>query len=251
MDKKQKLRYSRQIKTYGRDMQQRLMQMKYFIYGMRGLGAEVAKHLILNGVRQVDICDPTIAEIRDLGANYFISQETIDGKKTRAEASVDALRRLNNHVIINVIPELTLESLKSKENDKYDGVIITEAYGIDWSSQSPSSSLNIYDLNFMLRHQGTCLLLTETGGLFGYCFNDFGEEYRVLSTGIEEEQLLIKQITFEPECVVTTFADSSECFEKDDIVEFLNIEGAMGIHVLNEKEYQILELIGDHKIRIN
>jgi len=45
---------------------------RYLIYGMRGLGAEVAKHLILNGVSEVHFYDPTPIEERDLSSNYFI-----------------------------------------------------------------------------------------------------------------------------------------------------------------------------------
>lgn len=71
------LRYSRQIVTYGAEMHQKLTQTKYLVYGMRGLGAEVAKHLILGGVKQVHVCDETSVEIRDLAANPFIEQESI------------------------------------------------------------------------------------------------------------------------------------------------------------------------------
>ena len=77
MDKAQKLRYSRQLATYGKDMQLKLMELKIFIYGWRGLGAEIAKHLTLNGINEVHIWDPTPAETRDLSANYLMNPSLI------------------------------------------------------------------------------------------------------------------------------------------------------------------------------
>ena len=84
-DKEQKLRYSRQLATYGREMQERIMDLKFFIYGSRGLGAEIAKHLVMNGVKQVHIWDPYPAELRDLSANYFMDQSLI-GQKSQDES---------------------------------------------------------------------------------------------------------------------------------------------------------------------
>lgn len=245
--KDQKLRYSRQIKTYGRDMQQRLMEMKYLIYGMRGLGAEVAKHLILNGVKEVHICDPKPAEIRDLAANYFMREDNIKDNISRADASVDALKILNNQVGVKVIPELSITQILESQ---YNGVIITEAYGLDWSDSLDKPN-NIYRINYDLREHKIGLILSEALGQYSYIFNDFGEGYKVLSTGIEEEQLPIKDMTFEDECIITTKYACRDEFKENDIVEFLNLEGNRGLHMLNEKEFRILEIIGSNKIKIN
>jgi len=49
--------YSRQIGVYGMKTMGKLIKMKVFLYGMRGVGLETAKNLILAGPRQVTICD--------------------------------------------------------------------------------------------------------------------------------------------------------------------------------------------------
>jgi len=41
--------YSRQIGTYGVETMGKLIKMRVFLQGMRGLGAEVAKNLVLAG----------------------------------------------------------------------------------------------------------------------------------------------------------------------------------------------------------
>ena len=63
--------YSRSIFTYGLETLKKLSTMKILIIGMRGLGVETAKNIILSGPGEVDIFDPTIVTIRDLGSNFF------------------------------------------------------------------------------------------------------------------------------------------------------------------------------------
>jgi len=49
--------YSRQIGTYGIETMGKLMKLKVVMWGMRGLGVEVAKNLILAGPASVTIVD--------------------------------------------------------------------------------------------------------------------------------------------------------------------------------------------------
>ena len=51
--------YSRQIGTFGLETMGKLVKMKVLIIGMRGLGVEIAKNLILAGPARVDLYDPT------------------------------------------------------------------------------------------------------------------------------------------------------------------------------------------------
>ena len=51
--------YSRQIGTFGLETMGKLVKMKVLIIGMRGLGVEIAKNLILAGPQRVDLYDPT------------------------------------------------------------------------------------------------------------------------------------------------------------------------------------------------
>ena len=63
--------YSRQIGTYGLGTQEKIMKMNIFIYGMRGIGIETAKNIVLAGPKSLTIFDPYPARIRDLTSNYF------------------------------------------------------------------------------------------------------------------------------------------------------------------------------------
>ena len=57
--------YSRSILTYGLETLKKLSTMKILIIGMRGLGAETAKNIILSGPGEVDIFDTTKVSIKD------------------------------------------------------------------------------------------------------------------------------------------------------------------------------------------
>ena len=63
--------YSRQIGTFGIETMGKLIKMNVVIIGLRGLGIEVAKNLILAGPKTVKIYDPDITRLRDLGSNFY------------------------------------------------------------------------------------------------------------------------------------------------------------------------------------
>mmetsp|Transcript_12121 Transcript_12121/g.10440 ORF Transcript_12121/g.10440 Transcript_12121/m.10440 type:complete len:93 (+) Transcript_12121:71-349(+) len=80
--------YSRQIGAYGVETMGKLVTLRVFIQGLRGVGVETAKNLILAGPKSVTIQDTTKVELRDLGSNFYCTEEDV-GKKTRAEASLE------------------------------------------------------------------------------------------------------------------------------------------------------------------
>lgn len=57
--------YSRQIGTFGLETMGKLIKMKVLLVGMRGLGVETAKNLILAGPNTVDLYDPTTVSVAD------------------------------------------------------------------------------------------------------------------------------------------------------------------------------------------
>ena len=90
-------RYSRLIFTYGIETLKILSTMKILIVGIRGLGIETAKNIILNGPQEVDIFDPSLVKINDLGCNFFLTEDDV-GKKNRDEACIGKLSELNPYV---------------------------------------------------------------------------------------------------------------------------------------------------------
>ena len=102
----------------------KLIGMRVLIVGMRGLGVETAKNLILAGPKAVQIFDPTIASIADRGANFNIDDSHV-GNVTRAEASISQLKELNNTVQVSVLTEFTAADISK---NKFDVIVITENF---------------------------------------------------------------------------------------------------------------------------
>lgn len=59
--------YSRQIGAYGIETMSKLINMKVLIVGLKGLGVEAAKNIVLAGPGSVTLCDDEPTEIR-----YFL-----------------------------------------------------------------------------------------------------------------------------------------------------------------------------------
>ena len=97
--------YSRQIGTFGIETMDKLIKMNVIIIGQRGLGIEIAKNLILAGPKSVQIFDPQVVQLNDLGANFYLEEAHV-GKATRAEAGIGKLQELNPYVSVSVIPDL-------------------------------------------------------------------------------------------------------------------------------------------------
>lgn len=64
------LMFSRALCSYvlGHDAMKRMQNSNVLISGMRGLGVEIAKNVILGGVRSVTVHDQGVAEWRDLSS---------------------------------------------------------------------------------------------------------------------------------------------------------------------------------------
>jgi ubiquitin-activating enzyme E1 len=68
------------------------------ISGLKGLGAEIAKNVILSGVESVTLHDTENVAIADLSSHFYFSEA--DEGKNRAEVSLPKLTELNNHVSV-------------------------------------------------------------------------------------------------------------------------------------------------------
>jgi ubiquitin-activating enzyme E1 len=154
----------------------KLIKMKVVIQGLRGLGVETAKNLILAGPHTVHLYDPTPVAMADLASNFYCREEDV-GKKSRAEASVEKLQELNPYVKVAVIPKLGKEELAN-----YDFVCVTEVFG---------SIDDVIELNEAARSAKKGFLLSQTLGLAGYAFVDFGDEFLVRDADGEDTKSFI------------------------------------------------------------
>jgi ubiquitin-activating enzyme E1 len=138
----------------------KLIKLKVLIVGMRGLGIECAKNLILAGPASVAIYDPTTVSINDLGANFYLKEAHVNNV-SRTAGSLEQLSELNPFVKVSVVNELLVD-----DHAKYNVVCYTENFkGIS----------HLMDVNRFCSANKIGLILSETLGAANYAFLDFGD----------------------------------------------------------------------------
>jgi len=145
----------------------KLIKMHVVIVGLRGLGVETAKNLILAGPKAVSLYDPDLARINDLGANFYLEEGHV-GKVSRAEASLAKLQELNPYVKVDVITDLEA-AIKGGD---VQVVCQTEAI-------FNSKFLNWDGVNKLCRENNAGFISSQTFGAWGFAFVDFGDNHIV------------------------------------------------------------------------
>ena len=186
------------------------------IIGLKGLGLEIAKNVILAGVKSVTIWDPAAVEMSDLSAQYYL-KETDVGKR-RDQCSLGQLADLNTYVPVKIL-ETEAKGLGEIECEKelagFQVFVLTEA------SLAEQLHLNEYS-----HAKNKAFITADTVGLFASVFCDFGEEFVSMdATGEQAVSGMISAITQEVESVVTCLEDQRHGLEDGDMVKFREIKG--------------------------
>ena len=233
--------YSRQIGTFGMDIMGKLLKLKVLIVGMRGLGVETAKNIILCGSYSVDLYDPNPVKINDLGSNFYLSSDDIN-KKNRDEACLKNLSSLNPSVKISI---LKLNSVKYTEEYLKEFCSIIPKYNIIVFTEIQPRNFLIA-INEECRKNNVKMIYATSLGLVCGVFVDFGNHVITDIKGTEAKTYFVKNITRDKEGLVTI--DNIQNTELLDIgdgefVKFKNVEGMTEINVLKLEILQISENI--------
>jgi len=208
--------YSRQIRAFGIETMKDLTTLTVLIVGMRGLGLETAKNLVLLGIKQLDIYDPEKCLINDMGSNYYISIPDIEDGKRRDEASLKELIKLNPYVNISIMEgDNIFSNLK-----KYNVVLISK----------------IMDENILIKLNEECrsnhigFIYSCSLGLSGFIFSDFGEKFTIKDyNGLELKSYVIENITNEAKGLITINDNdgwnNKITLDEEDMVIFSDIKG--------------------------
>uniref|UniRef100_A0A8C6Y3K5 SUMO-activating enzyme subunit 1 n=1 Tax=Naja naja TaxID=35670 RepID=A0A8C6Y3K5_NAJNA len=199
--------YSRQLYVLGHEAMQKMATATVLVSGMTGLGVEIAKNVILAGVKSVTLHDQEDAQWSDLSSQFYLSENNVG--QNRAIVSQEHLSMLNGNV--EVIPhtsELTENFLAT-----FKVVVLTNS--------SLEEQLDISD--FCHANQ-ICFVLANTKGLAGYVFCDFGENFVVYDPSkADPAPAAIKHITLGNPGLLTVA--QGHFFVDGDWVKFSKIEG--------------------------
>jgi ubiquitin-activating enzyme E1 len=191
----------------GHEAQQRLMVSDVLIVGLSGLGVEVAKNVILAGVKSVTLYDPNPATAFDLGANFYLSQADLG--KPRAECVRKALSELNQYVPVTVATTLSPQGFAC------------------CAVTTPMAAHDVQALNADCRANSCAFIYSNVAGVFSQSFCDFGSDFVVADADGEQPHMSqIEAITVSNPGVVKVLEDHGRHnLETGDVVKFTRVQG--------------------------
>ena len=169
--------YIRQLYILGREGQSKMASSTVLVCGLTGTGAELAKNVILAGVKAVTLYDPTPVTHRDLGGNPYARLEDVG--KPRADCCAPRLAELNPYVTVSVMKNgnagEAMGSLHSCDVDEWSArvrgyrcVAICDAVSED----------ELKAIDDACRRENVCLVACESRGVCTSLFCDFGATRR-------------------------------------------------------------------------
>ncbi|QRW16453.1 Ran-specific GTPase-activating protein 1 [Rhizoctonia solani] len=185
------------------------------IVGVKGLGVEIAKNIVLAGVKSVTLFDPEPVQVQDLGTQVRRFKDLI-------------ARRLTHTIIINIPwqfflresdvdlggspgQEITVDLIKG-----FQAVILTD---VPLSKQ--------LEINDWTHENGVHFISAETRGLFGFsAFNDFGPKFTCIdATGEQPLTGMVVEISKDKDGIVTCLDETRHGLEDGNFVTFSEVKG--------------------------
>ncbi|KAJ8601684.1 hypothetical protein CTAYLR_007473 [Chrysophaeum taylorii] len=234
--------YSRQLYVVGREGQRRMQGSSVLICGANGLGSEVAKNVILAGVRAVRLFDPEPVSSRDLGATPYVREADVG--RPRAAVAAPRLAELNPYVSVSQVED--------------DAAAHSTSSG-DWGSRvrgysvvvlcDPVSDEEVVACGDACRAEGAALVAGESRGVFGYAFCDFGDEWIVQDPdGEPTSSCLVSSVTQASPALVTVVDERRHGLEVGDEVSFASCRG---MEALNEVRVKVVSISSPYAFEID
>ncbi|KAI9220444.1 ubiquitin-activating emzyme E1 [Blastocladiella britannica] len=206
--------YSRQIYAIGLDAMKKMAVSNVLIIGLKGIGIELAKNVVLAGVKSVTIYDPEPAQIADLSSQFFLTEDNVGQR--RDLASLPKLAELNQYTPVSVLEgELTLDRL-----DAFHVVVST--------SQTYHRAAEINDYTHA---RNIKFVHVDTRGLAAVAFCDFGPAFEVIDNDGEQPlHGMVAAIDTDKDGLVTCLDETRHGLSDGDYVSFDEIVGMEGLN---------------------
>ncbi|KAB0797313.1 hypothetical protein PPYR_08307 [Photinus pyralis] len=151
--------YDRQIRLWGIESQSRLRAANVLLIGIRGLGSEIAKNILLSGINSLTILDEGVVTENELLQNFLLNRDSI-GQKI-AEAVLSKAQALNPLVKITT----DTSPLSEKTSAFYKDFTIIVATGL--------TTKQLIEIDSICRDFNVQFICGDVFGMFGYSLSDF------------------------------------------------------------------------------
>ncbi|GMR59510.1 hypothetical protein PMAYCL1PPCAC_29705, partial [Pristionchus mayeri] len=149
--------YDRQIRLWGIEAQNKLRHSRVLLIGMKGLGAEIAKNLVLCGLNSMHIVDTGKTTEEDTLSNFFLPKDSIG--KERGMASLPGVQ------VLNPLVKLTCgDTINEIDFSSFSLVVVAD---------QPYKMVK--ELNEKCRSLGIRFIGSSVYGWVGYSFFDFDQ----------------------------------------------------------------------------
>ncbi|XP_002733723.2 ubiquitin-like modifier-activating enzyme 6 [Saccoglossus kowalevskii] len=220
--------YSRQRYVLGDSAMQRMARSNVLLYGLGGLGVEIAKNIVLAGIKSLTLQDPQSASYMDLATQFFIREDDVKSGRNRAEVSQPLLSQLNPYVSVKSTTQPLTEDCDLKCLKEYQCIILTGA----------SLALQLR-IDHFCRTQNPPIkfISADVYGVFCSVFCDFGDHFEVVDqNGEEPVEVFVANITKANPGIVTCLENQMHGLESGAYVTFKEVEGMTS---LNNTTHQV------------
>ncbi|EAY05577.1 ubiquitin activating enzyme, putative [Trichomonas vaginalis G3] len=202
--------YSRQIYAIGSKAMEKLTKSSVLISGMGAVGVEIAKNVILAGVKNVTIHDTRLTTLDDLAANFYLNDSNIG--TNRAIACSKLLMKLNRYVSLAVNTDALTNEL----------ILQNQCFVLtDWHS-----SKEISEYSAFCHKNGIKFLFADVRGLFSFIFADNGKDFLIRKQDDTEPiRFDVAHISNDPQGIVTTSNPHGHGLETSGHIKFAGVEG--------------------------
>ncbi|KAH7816151.1 putative Ubiquitin-like modifier-activating enzyme 1 C (Uba1C) [Monocercomonoides exilis] len=215
-DQEELARYDRQIHTFGLDAMKKISHSSVIISGMNGTGVEIAKNVILSGVRVVAIHDTSLTQLTDLSSQFYLSESDVG--KNRAQCCLHKLAELNEYVHVQAFTS----QLDSTLIKKYKVVVMVNA-ALD----------ELVRVSTICRENSVKFISVDQAGLFGRIFVDCGDDHEVTDSDGERCQIVVVGgISKEKKARISMPEGETHPYADGDYVQFSLVEGMTEINNL-------------------
>lgn len=207
--------YSRQLYVLGHEAMKRMGSSNVLVAGLRGLGVEIAKNIALAGVKSLTLYDPKPAALADLSSQFFLHPEDVG--KPRAAVTVPRVSELNPYTPVQQFAGSDLTSDLSQLK-QFQVIVLTDTPLKD--------QVKIADY---CHDNGIYIVITDTYGLFGTIFTDFGKSFTIGDpTGENVTNGIVAGI--DSEGLVSALDETRHGLEDGDWVTFSEVKGMEGLN---------------------
>lgn len=207
--------YDRQIRLWGIKAQEQLRAANVLLIGMKALGNEITKNLVLAGIGSLTILDHELVTEDDICSQFLIAEEDIG--KNRAEAALPQAQKLNPRVQLFVDTAPVVSKLPEYFSS-FDITIVTGQH-IDIAS----------NINASCRLYGRKFYSANTHGMYGYIFADLLSHQFVIE---REKGNITTKVGRDPKSTTASVLSVTEKRDNNKIIEV----------VLKSEEYSLFLL---------